>query len=173
MNFRAFLKPLGTLLSVAVAYSLLRKLFEDHALTGSYIPIPVVPPPPTPTFDANAALTAAASTVNVTLPATAKPDPNKTTVAFSAAVYSVEIGLGSSGRDLKIKKLKGSDFDVPPPSNLEIAPGATVPVTFKIKSSAGVDQAAVIVASTVQKSSDGDGLYRGVGIVVIDNAVIE
>lgn len=173
MKFRASLKLIGTLLSGALAYSILRKLLDQHVVSGVYIPIPVIPPPPAPAFDARAALTAVASTVNVTLPATAKPDPGRTTVAFSVAVYSVEIGLGSSGRDLKIKKLKSSDFDTLPPSSLDIAPGATVPVTFQIKSSAGVDQAGVIVASTVQKSSHGDGLYRGIGIVVIDNAVIQ
>jgi len=172
LNFRALLKLLGALLGGAVAYSLLRELLGEHILSGVYIPIPVTPPasaaqaPGTQAPGAQVVL-AGPSTVNVTMPSTARPDPSKTTVAFSVAVYAVEIGLGSSGRDLKIKKLKSSDFDTPPPASLDIVPGATLPVTFQIKSSAGVDHAAVIVASTVQKARDGDGLYRGVGIVVI------
>ena len=172
MNFRALLKLLGALLSGAVTYSLLRELLGKHILSGVYIPIPVTPLPSTTLApnEAPTALAAGPSTVNVAMPATSaagpvKPDHGKTTVAFSVAFYQLEVG--GSGRDLKIKKeLKSSDFDNPPPTSLNIAPGATVPITFQVKSSAKVDHVAVIVASTVQKK-DGDSLYRGVGIVAI------
>jgi len=163
MNLRAVLKLIGALLSGAVAYSLLQEVFDKRFQGGVYIPIPVTP---TPASNAQAALTNP-STVTVTVPVTAQPDPSKTTVAFSVAVYQLEVGTGGSGRDLKIKKeLKSNDFVNPPPTSLNITPGTPMPITFQVKSSAKVDHAAVVVMSTVQKT-DGDGLYRGVGIVVI------
>jgi len=46
LNFRALIKLFGTLFSGAVIHVLLRKLFDDHAISGTYIPIPLTPDRP-------------------------------------------------------------------------------------------------------------------------------
>jgi len=161
LKFRGSLKLIGAFLSGAIVYSLIRKLFDDLATTGSYIPIPVTPD--RPVLDALQSNVQAQEAAALSITATGNfPVPvNAANVRLEP--FEVETrGANHSNAYLRIKRKKNDPLNhmvsmANPPRNID---ANTVEVTVLVTET--VAPGTVIVLDMYCEVPD---KYRGFAIV--------